>query len=69
MGAAGSKLRQLSWRSPTFCVNVVQFTNPDETAINVFNEGRAESSHVLPGHVSLAEAFIWYGTLIKLKGE
>jgi len=63
----------LQSRSPTVGINVVHRTELDgtnpSTVINVFVDGRAESSHGMPGHISLAEAFIWYGTQRKLLGE
>lgn len=61
----------LGRRSPTIGVNVVWKSgrNSEETHVNVFVDGRADSSHQLPGTVSLGEALIWYGTQLKLKGE
>ena len=66
-----------SWRSHTIGINVVQRSGGtpqsnslgDHTDVNVFVDGRADSSHVLPGTVSLGEALIWYGTQLKLKGD
>lgn len=60
-------------RSDTVGVNVVHHFLGDvrtgRTTVNIFVDGRAESSHGLPGTVSLGEALIWYGTQLKLKGE
>ncbi|MFM1990258.1 MAG: hypothetical protein RJA99_3215 [Pseudomonadota bacterium] len=68
MGKPFKPLPRMTMRSRTVAINVVQF-NDNRTTVNVFNDGRAESSHGLPGHVSLAEALIWYGTTLKLQGE
>lgn len=68
-------MRGVPHRSKTVGVNVVQWmanNKPDntvQTVINVFVDGRAESSHGMPGAVSLADALIWYGTQLKLRGE
>lgn len=60
-----------SFRSHTIGVNVLQRSDSksEQTTVNVFVDGRADSSHQLPGTVSLGEALIWYGTQLKLKGE
>ena len=60
-----------SWRSHTIGISVVQRSdrNSEQTHVNIFVDGRADSSHQLPGTVSLGEALIWYGTQLKLKGE
>lgn len=60
-------------RSDTVGINVVHHflggVRTDRTTVNIFVDGRADSSHQLPGTVSLGEALIWYGTQLKLKGD
>lgn len=70
--SASGRISDTIFRSPTVGVNVVNYSvkgKPSHSSVNIFVDGRAESSHGLPGTVSLGEALIWYGTQLKLKGE
>lgn len=70
--SASGRISDTIFRSHTVGVNVVNYSAEGKSlrsVVNIFVDGRAESSHGLPGTVSLGEALIWYGTQLKLKGE
>ena len=52
-------------RSLTYGVNTV--TRNGKTTINVFADGCARESYALDCRLTLAEAFIWLGTTMKLE--
>lgn len=69
MGSSRTVARaRLTFRSKTVGINVVQFDDP-RTTVNVFVDGVASESLNVDHKMTLAEAFIWYGTILKLKDQ